>query len=453
MNNYNKFLEYRKQYPDIIYHSYDITYNKDIIDITFNFEIPGLINFTPKLQIPKKDFHIEIDDSFFRNLVFHIGMVELISYFKCTCSPNVIIKAGYLNQEQIQWFENLYYHGLGEFLYVNQIQVEENELLTITCTKDKEEIVVPNYQGIGSLIPIGGGKDSSVTLELLKEQRKENLCFMINPKDVMINCCTAAGFKEEDIIGVKRLLDRDNLAYLRDKGFLNGHIPFSSVVAFISYLVAYMTGKKYIVLSNEASANEATVIGTKINHQYSKTFEFEQNFYEYTKKSFIIDINYFSLLRPISEFQIAHLFSKYEIYHNVFTSCNLGSKKEKWEWCGNCPKCLFVYIILSPFLYKDKLMEIYGQNLYEREDLLPTFLEILGYSQIKPFDCVGTYGEARYAVSLLINQLEELPYLLKYYKDNYPLELEPDYLTYYNKNHNLPSEFETILKKELDKYV
>jgi hypothetical protein len=72
--------------------------------------------------------------------------------------------------------------------------------------------------------------------------------------------------------------------------------------------MAYLTNRKYIVLSNEGSANEPTVIGTNINHQYSKTYEFECDFYQYTKKYFNIDIKYFSLLRPIKEIQIAYLF-------------------------------------------------------------------------------------------------------------------------------------------------
>ena len=71
-------------------------------------------------------------------------------------------------------------------------------------------------------------------------------------------------------------------------------------------------------------------------------------------------------------------------------------------------------MILSPFLYKEELISIFGSDLYEREDLLDTFKEILGYSETKPFECVGTYSEARYAVSLLIDKLskENLPFLL-----------------------------------------
>ena len=215
-----------------------------------------------------------------------------------------------------------------------------------------------------------------------------------------------------------------------------------------------MYDKKYIILSNEASANEATVIENKINHQYSKTYEFENDFNNYTKKFFGIDIHYFSLLRPLSEFQIGMLFSKFKQYHSIFKSCNVGSKGSEWKWCCNCPKCLFVYIILSPFLYHDELVSIFGEDLYEKKELLTTFLELLGYSETKPFECVGTYSEVRYAVSLTINNIKgELPYLLSYYKDNFPLELDVNYKVKYNSEHNLPHEFEQIIRKELERYV
>ena len=146
------------------------------------------------------------------------------------------------------------------------------------------------------------------------------------------------------------------------------------------------------------------------------------------------------------------LFSREEKYHKIFKSCNVGSKEEKWKWCCDCPKCLFVYTILSPFLYKEKLVEIFGQDLYEKESLLKTFIELCGYGETKPFECVGTYSEIRYAITETIKMLEndnkQLPYLLKYYKDNFELSNE-NMLDFYNEEHNVPVEFEQILKDNL----
>ena len=270
---------------------------------------------------------------------------------------------------------------------------------------------------------------------------------MINPKQVSIDCIKASGY--DTYYGIERILDKQ-LLDLNKQGFINGHTPFSSLVAFVSYLAAYLNGRKYIVLSNEASANEPTIPGTKINHQYSKTYEFENDFNNYVTKYFKIDIKYFSMLRCLSEFQIGMLFSNYQEYHHIFKSCNVGSKEIPWVWCGKCAKCLFVYCILAPFLYKDKLIDIFGHDLFEDEELLNIFIEEIGYSNKKPFECVGTSSEVRFAVSSVIDKLgDNLPYLLKYYKDYYALELEHDFRHDFNEENNIPDEFLSIVKKEL----
>ncbi len=440
------FKDLREKYPKIVYEKYEIKDIDETLMIKFYFEIPDLATFTPTLSLSKKDIVTKYDNAFLNYLVFNIGMVELISYFKSTCSPNIEVKAGYLNQDQIDWFKKLYYNGLGEFRYVNNIEVSEDEFVNITCFHEKECLEKIEYQGKGNLIAVGGGKDSAVTLTILKEF--DNKCFMINPKEPSIECAKVAG--HDDFMAIKRTIDK-RLIELVEEGYLNGHTPFSALVAFISYLCAYLSGKKYIVLSNEASANEPTVLGTKINHQYSKTYEFENDFNNYTSQYFKLDIKYFSLLRCLQEIQIGMLFSQYKDYHSVFKSCNVGSKKIPWKWCCNCPKCLFVYIILSPFLSRDELINIFGEDLYTKEELLDTFIELLGYGKTKPFECVGTYSEVRYAVSLVINQCKELPYLLKYYRDHYPLDLNHSLRYSFNEQNNIPEIFVNLVKNELDR--
>ena len=107
-------------------------------------------------------------------------------------------------------------------------------------------------------------------------------------------------------------------------------------------------------------------------------------------------------------------FSKFEKYHSIFKSCNVGSKGETWKWCCNCPKCLFVYTILSPFLYKEKLVNIFGEDLFAREDLLDTFIELTGNGETKPFECVGTYEEVCFAISKTISNIENNKDISKY---------------------------------------
>ncbi len=288
-------------------------------------------------------------------------------------------------------------------------------------------------------------------MDLLKDYRDKSYAFRIGIKEVPMKAAEIAGFSIEEIIEVKRNIDK-NVLDLNAKGFLNGHTPFSAMVAFLTYLIAFLTGKKYVALSNEDSANESNVDGEKINHQYSKSLEFENDFRWYAENYLKAGVEYFSMLRPISELQIAMLFSKLEAYHPIFNSCNVGSKKEPWKWCCNCPKCLFVYTILSPFLYKEKLVKIFGEDLFEKEELLQTFIELCGYGETKPFECVGTYEEIKYAITETMKKIPgKLPVLLEYYNNNFE-KSNANLLDYYNENNNLPEEFAKILKGKILKW-
>ena len=131
---------------------------------------------------------------------------------------------------------------------------------------------------------------------------------------------------------------------LNRQGYLNGHTPFSALVAFSGIIAARMHGLSMVALSNESSANESTVQGSTVNHQYSKSFKFEEDFHYYQNTYLRGSAYYFSLLRPLSEFQIARYFAGQKQYHGIFRSCNAGSRTD--SWCGHCPKCLFVYLIL-----------------------------------------------------------------------------------------------------------
>lgn len=446
------FEKLRKEYPRFIYNSYKFVDEKEKICIEYDFEIEGLTHFNPRVEILKKDFKFKsLNTNKVKNMIFNLGMVEAISYFKATCSPQFIIKCGKLDSFQEKWFKKLFYLGLGEFRYINNIEISEEEFFEFKFCGEILEVSSENEILDGIIIPVGGGKDSNVTLDLLKDYKDKSLAFRIGKNDVSTKCAKIAGFDDNKVIEVTRTIDK-NLIDLNTKGFLNGHTPFSAMVSFLTYLCSYLLGKKYVALSNEASANESNVDGENINHQYSKTIEYENDFREYAEKYLKGNVEYFSLLRPISELQIAKLFSELEDYHKIFKSCNVGSKSNPWKWCCNCPKCLFVYTILSPFLYKEKLVNIFGEDLFVREDLLKTFIELCGYGEIKPFECVGTFSEIRYSVSQVIKRLEnenlKLPYLLKYYKENYELSNE-ELLNYYNNKHNVPEEFEKILKDRL----
>lgn len=451
-----QFNEYRNKYKEFYYNSFSLTEDSEAIYLEYDFEITGLSKFSPKLKILKKNMNFKsIDSAQAKNMAFNIGMIELISYWKCACPPKIVLKCGYVDEEQKKFWKKIYFHGLGELFYTNNIKTTMEEFVTIENGLEKNEF---EYEEIsdesnGYIVPIGGGKDSCVTLETLKINKESDYALIINPKPVTLKCAELAALDSDHVIEIYRTIDK-RLIDLNAEGFINGHTPFSAMLAFVSYFTAYLLGKKYIALSNENSANESNVVGEKINHQYSKSYEFEVDFESYASNYLKAPVKYFSFLRPLNELQIAKIFSKHEKYHSVFKSCNVGSKGAEWKWCCNCAKCLFAYTILSPYLYREKLVNIFGEDLYEKESLLQTFIELTGNGEVKPFDCVGTFEEVNFAATKTIMNIEEqnkeLPLLLNYYKENYGLaNTSEDITKRYNDENNLTDEQNEMLRKEV----
>ncbi len=295
-----------------------------------------------------------------------------------------------------------------------------------------------------NIIPIGGGKDSCVTTELMKKLSGSNMFFTINDQKARTDCVKAAGFDEKSIIKTYRTISPE-LLELNKKGVLNGHTPFSAGVAFTTLYCAYITGAKNIVLSNESSANEGNT-ESGVNHQYSKSFEFERDFNEYTGRNITEDIHYFSLLRVFNELQIAKMFASFPQYRAVFRSCNRGSKQN--VWCESCPKCLFVYGMMSAFLSENELHEAFSTDMFENENLLGDFKGLTGITPVKPFECVGTTEEYNFAVAKKILSLKAegkpLPFLLGVFDEHFDskkIVSDSTVLNDFNTENLIPREF------------
>ena len=413
-----KLARLRKQYPVFLYKGYSYKLRGKDLAISFDFRILPDIRFAPKVVIKNvgKENLKRVGESNLSNLIFHLGLMEIPSYWKATCSPKIIVQAGGLNSTQVAWWKNLFMQGLGEFFYKNKIDFTAPNFLTIISSPQflpRPSLGIPRL-GLGNrvLVPVGGGKDSAVTLELLKKSGMEQRPFLLNPTNPQFTLIKKAGLPAQagakNPITVFRVID-PRLLELNRQGFLNGHTPFSAYLAFLGILTASLFDFKFIAFSNERSSNEGNVKykGKIINHQYSKSFEFEKKFREYTKKYLAKDMEYFSFLRPLYELQIAKIFAKYPKYFGVFLSCNearktrSGKQKPTGKWCGKCSKCLFVYVILSPFIKPKTLEKIFRKNLLKDQSLAPLMDRLTGKRGFKPFEFVGTPQEVAAALSFL----------------------------------------------------
>lgn len=458
-----KYLKFRSEHPVFTYKSYNITETDTTVEIEYLFSINGLAEFHPTWTFPKPEGVNIQNDIAFERIIFSLGMAEAVSYWKASCSPEMRVECGELSEDQIQWWKKLYFLGLGEFFYVNKINADREDFINILPSGTFKSKSIPERPApSGCLVPIGGGKDSALTLETLVRNGMNCRCYAINKRCSISGTVETAGLGNESLITAKRGFDR-SLINLNNAGYLNGHTPFSSIVAFSAEAVSYLNNLQYIVLSNESSANESTVAGLSVNHQYSKSFEFERDFHDYEEKYLRTGISYFSFLRPLSEFQIAKMFVAHKKYLPVFRSCNLGSKVSPDIWCSDCPKCLFVALILSPFLSPEELPKVFGKDLLNDEKMLHFFMELIGKSEHKPFECVGSIDEVNLAVNLAISQYSEhgakLPLLFEeyvkmgLYSPETAKEKGYNYCRQYNEQNLLPTAFESILKNEMGRLL
>ena len=475
-DNQSKFDALRREFSTFTFERQTVKLENGALFLAFDFNLDDRYHFHPTLEIPTRPFFDwdKMTMEQLQVLAFQIGMTELVSYWKIACPKRVVVKPFALDETQKAFWKKLYYNGLGEFLYLNSISVSETDLMEIvTLPIDSKPSHIQPRNDMGScisfeekvLVPIGGGKDSVVTLECLRNEMPV-IPLIVNPRGATLNCVKTAGYKENEFIVINRTLDPTMLK-LNAEGYLNGHTPFSALLAFISILVAFGSHSKYIALSNENSANESTVPGTNINHQYSKSIEFESDFRRYVADNLNDEVQYFSFLRPLSELQIAKLFSQCEAYHPVFRSCNAGSKTD--SWCGKCPKCLFTWIILSPFLSREKLTAIFGKDLMADESLRPILEELNGTAAVKPFECVGTVEEVRACLNATAKAPEPVEGLANLdcfvprndakrlsevkVSENVKGPTVEEILSRFNTHHFLPPQFEQILKTALNEGI
>lgn len=375
-----------------------------------------------------------------------------ISYYKAFCPETIIIENQSLSQTEADFFYKFYLLGLGEFSVENDLDLRK--VINFPVSDRPTPKPGPLKLAKMNVVPIGGGKDSLVSLEILRHSQQAFRPIAINAGRPILEVIKAA--ECSDAILISRKID-PALFRLNEQEAFNGHVPITGILSFIMAFGTVIYGYDTVVMSNEQSANEGNMVRNDlaINHQYSKSFEFEQDFSRFINRFILKNFRYFSLLRPLSESGIAALFSRKPDYFSSFKSCNrnfhISEGMRQYGWCCDCPKCRFVFLALAPFIGKEGMMKIFGHDMLGDARQKKGFEELLGISGHKPFECVGEIGECRLLLkslslipewqdSLLVSQLApeidqaglSLPELAARSLEKYP-------------GHQLPVEFERML--------
>ncbi|MCR6672386.1 hypothetical protein [Devosia ginsengisoli] len=237
----------------------------------FSYGLDGL-NFTETLGLPDGADATAAQSPAFRKLLDLTAVVLGVSYFKLRAPFEIAAPAIPLTEAERAFAIDVYENGLGEFYARNNLM--RFGKLTISAPDDAEATkpapALPNR----TLLPIGGGKDSLVSVDLLVHAGVEFTPFAVNPKGPILTSVEKIGTQP---VYVTRTLDAEMIRLGKEPGYYNGHVPSTAINSMIAALCALLYGYNQIVLSNERSASEGNVTfdGRETNHQYSKSLGFE----------------------------------------------------------------------------------------------------------------------------------------------------------------------------------
>jgi hypothetical protein len=338
----------------------------------------------------------------FRQVLSLLHLVAGVSYYKAAAPPRLELPAPVAGPV-VDYVTAIYTKGLAEYAYRNELP-HVLSLAPVVPGTAEAATPVPELTEGRPLSAVGGGKDSIVTLETLRAGGFDPVPFSVNPNPVIEAVNAASGVPA---LAARRRLD-PLLLELNAAGARNGHIPVTAINSLVAVATAVLHGLGPVVMSNERSASDPNLIwnGHEINHQWSKGVEAEGLLRSALAAHAGLVDPYFSLLRTLSELHIAKLFAGFTGYDDVVTSCNQAFKLRDatTRWCGHCPKCWFVFLAMAPFMPPQRLIRIFGLDLFADPAQIPGYLEILGIDGHKPFECVGEVEESLVALGLLARQ-------------------------------------------------
>jgi len=424
-----------------------------VLNLEYNYSNLDF-NFIEKLDFSNfKGFHFDLDE--LSNVFEIIFLVFGISYYKLYASGEINLGDLVLSSKQAEFLNFFYKNGLSEFIFKNELDWEKN-IPNFDAFIDLEVEKIPSNKVLSdkSLLAWGGGKDSIVSSIILDRLELDYDLFCVQSDKIKKNTANVNG---RNLLEVKRQMDCRLFDLNKLDDTFNGHVPITGMLAFVKVLIAMLCGYSNVVLSNEYSASQGNLVykNEKVNHQFSKDFEFEQRICSYIKSFIHSDLIYFSLLRPFYELKISKIFAENgSEYFSCFSSCNRNfhidsnKKLQGNNFCAECEKCAFVFLILAPFISKSQLLHIFGKNMLDDAENVYLYKALVGLTDKKPFECVGTFEESQAAFELLFDSLNWNDSLVVLEMNKYNFSVNVDQFLLLEKDYNFSTELYNQLQDE-----
>jgi hypothetical protein len=370
--------------------------------VRLRYALDDAVSFVEEFDLPLEREIDAADRARVDPLLSLLHWVAGVSYFKTAAPPAVQCETGDPAPAAAALLEALYSEGLGEFAHVNGLPA----LPRPRFPRGAAPAVAPALPAAGGpgrvLVPVGGGKDSAVALEIVRRSGTDLALFSVGDAPPIARTVAVAGLPH---LLARRRLD-GGLGELNRAGALNGHVPVTAIVSCVALLTASLRGFDAVAMANERSASAGNLVwdGVEVNHQFSKGLRVELMLREALAEIAGAPA-LFSILRPASELAIARAFARMERYHGAFTSCNaifrIDPSLRAASWCCECPKCRFVFLALAPFSEPAHLREIFGRDLLEEDEQFEGFALLSATGGHKPFECVGEEQESIAAIRML----------------------------------------------------
>lgn len=264
-----------KEFSTFIFESYE--FDQDSSTVLLHYSLDGEENFTETISLPAMEYQ-RVSKFRLERALFTLHLIGGMSYYKTCCPKNIEIRSGTLTRKQAEFWNTVYTKGMGEFFYQNQI--DPTDLIKFPGEAEYEDLDLERESVHDMiLVPIGGGKDSLVTGELLKAAGHDITYFRVGDHPLISNMVSLSGVPS---LTIERKLS-PRLFELNAEGALNGHVPITAYMSCLTVLTALLYGFKSIAFSNERSASEGNTEheGMEVNHQWSKSIEFEKLFQDY----------------------------------------------------------------------------------------------------------------------------------------------------------------------------
>lgn len=404
LQGYLRYTYSMEKYQSFIFDSYQ--FDSVTRQIKLNYSYDDKLHFTEVITLAKDAPLERASTPDFDRALFALHLAGGASYYKVFAPKKIQIRSGKLSQDQADFWNKFYTKGLGEFFYQNKLDWRGHINFPVNPDAPKplahQELPVPQK----ALIPFGGGKDSQVTVEILRRHNINLTLFRMQPHQFITEL---AEINKLPLLQVGRTISPNFFEIRKRADAYHGHIPITGYVTFLTMTVALLYGYDSVFFSNERSSDYGNVeyLGMQVNHQWSKSNEAERMMTNYLQKYVTGTTRYLNALRPLSELAIAQIFTREPKYFHHVTSCNrnwlwdkLGQDPHQGRWCGECEKCAFVFALFAAFLPMERVIDIFKKNLFEDQNLLSHYHQLWGAEAFKPFQCVGTPEETKAALYL-----------------------------------------------------